>query len=67
MSSENSPEGRLPAAERERLVATLEAAPVSFAMVFGSAGRGELTDRSDLDIAVEFDGLRSSDDGYSDV
>lgn len=67
MSAEDSSEGSLPAAERERLVTTLEDAPVSFAMVFGSAGRGEMTERSDIDIAVEFDGLRSSDDGYSDV
>ena len=68
MSVEDSSDGSLSAAERERVVAALEEAPVSFAVLFGSAGRGEMTEESDLDIAVEFDGLRSSDGGdYNDV
>jgi len=50
-----------------RLRETLARHPVSFAMVFGSAARGDSTERSDLDIAVEFSSLRPDDDGYSEA
>ncbi len=52
---------------RRTLRSVLDGHPVSFAMVFGSAARGSMDDRSDVDVAVEFDDHRPGDDGYSDV
>lgn len=52
---------------RRTLRSVLDEHPVSFAMVFGSAARGSMDDRSDVDVAVEFDDHRPGDDGYSDV
>lgn len=45
----------------------LEEHSVSFAMVFGSATGGGYTEDSDLDVATEFDGMRPTDEGYSDA
>lgn len=45
----------------------LRSHPVSFAMIFGSVARGTTTDTSDVDLAVEFDSLRPTDEGYSDA
>ena len=40
--------------------------PITFALLFGSAARGEAAETSDVDLAVEFaDHVR--DDGYSDA
>ncbi len=41
--------------------------PVSFAMLFGSSARGTMDDRSDVDLALEFDTHRPDDDGYSEL
>ena len=67
MSRDDRPEARFDEAVRERLERVLTEHPVSFAMLFGSAGRGTMSNTSDLDIAVEFESLRPSDDGYSQV
>ena len=45
----------------------LEVKPVSFAMIFGSIARNNAAERSDIDIAVEFETIRPGEDGYSDV
>jgi predicted nucleotidyltransferase len=52
---------------QERLQDVLATHPVSFAMVFGSVVRGEASDANDVDLAVEFDRYRPTDDGYSEV
>ena len=65
MSRDNRPEMGLDGAVRERLERVLAEHPISFAMLFGSAGRGTMSDTSDLDLAVQFESLRPSDDGYS--
>ena len=67
MSHDDRPETRLDDAVRERLERALAEHPVSFAMLFGSAGRGTMSDTSDLELAVEFESLRPSDDGYGQV
>ncbi|WP_276255248.1 type VII toxin-antitoxin system MntA family adenylyltransferase antitoxin [Halomontanus rarus] len=41
--------------------------PVRLAILFGSRSRDSSTDRSDVDLAVEFDGIRPDDAEYSDV
>ena len=51
----------------DTVVAVLEEKPVSFAMVFGSIARNDAAERSDIDIAVEFETIRPGDEGYSDV
>lgn len=51
----------------ERLANVLADHPVSFAMVFGSAVKAGLNDDGDIDLAVEFDDIRPTDDGYSDT
>lgn len=54
--------------EVERRVRTvLSGHPVSFAMLFGSASTGSSGTDSDIDIAIEFEAVRPSDEGYSDV
>lgn len=45
----------------------LEGKPVSFAMLFGSVATDDAKERSDIDLAVEFETVRPGDDGYSDV
>ncbi|ESP86806.1 type VII toxin-antitoxin system MntA family adenylyltransferase antitoxin [Candidatus Halobonum tyrrellensis] len=67
MSRDERPETRLDDAVREQLERVLAEHPVSFAMLFGSAGRETLSDTSALDLAVEFESLRPTDDGYSQV
>ena len=46
---------------------TLASAPVRLAILFGSAATGRTHPRSDIDIAIELDGLRPGDPGYNDV
>lgn len=41
--------------------------PVRLALLFGSHARGTASGRSDVDLAVEFDGLQSGDCGYNDA
>ena len=65
MSRDDRPEARIDEATRKRLKRVLGEHPVSFAMLFGSAGCGTMSDTSDLDLAVEFTSLRPSDNGYS--
>lgn len=50
----------------ERVADVLDGHPVEFAMLFGSAARGDGADRGDVDLAVEFtdDAVES---GYSDA
>ena len=45
----------------------LERHSVSFAMLFGSTVHRSHTADTDIDLAVEFDGMRPADDGYSDA
>jgi predicted nucleotidyltransferase len=52
---------------RADLQGVLSAHPVSFAMLFGSAARESIAAAEDIDLAVEFETHRPSDDGYSDV
>jgi len=52
---------------RAELQRVLSAHPVSFAMLFGSAARESVAAADDIDLAVEFETHRPSDDGYSDV
>lgn len=47
--------------------ASLPNITISFTMRFGSAGCGTMTDTSDHDLAVEFELLRPSDDGSSQM
>lgn len=49
-----------------RVADVLDGHPVVFAMLFGSAARGEGTDRGDVDIAVEF-ADEAVERGYSDA
>lgn len=48
---------------RERL----EDQPVRLAVLFGSHATGETHTHSDVDLAIELDGLRPGDDGYNDA
>ena len=50
----------------DRLASVCSRHPVTFAMLFGSAARGEESARSDLDLAVEFE-ERVREDGYSEA
>ena len=52
---------------RAEIQRVLSAHPVSFAMLFGSAVRESIAAADDIDLAVEFETHRPSDDGYSDV
>jgi predicted nucleotidyltransferase len=52
---------------REQLVAVLDDHPVRVGFLFGSRARGEFHERSDVDVAVVFDGLEPGDPGYNDV
>ncbi|MWV41021.1 nucleotidyltransferase domain-containing protein [Natrialba sp. INN-245] len=51
----------------ETLRSVLAENAVSFALLFGSGARGSMADRSDLDVAIEFDDRRPGDDGYSEA
>lgn len=59
--------GSEPNEDITRLQGVLSRYSLSFAMVFGSAARSEMTDESDIDLAVAFENVRPEDDGYSDV
>ena len=65
--ADSDPTGGVADPVRGTLRSVLEGHPVSFAMVFGSAARGAMDDRSDIDVAVEFADHRPGGDGYSDV
>jgi predicted nucleotidyltransferase len=52
---------------RAEIQRVLSAHPVSFAMLFGSATSKSIAAADDIDLAVEFETHRPSDDGYSDV
>ena len=52
---------------RAELQRVLAAHPVSFAMLFGSAVENPIAAAGDIDLAVEFETHRPSDDGYSEV
>lgn len=58
------PEERLPL---DALGDVFERAPVRLAVCFGSQATGDTHAHSDIDIAVEFAGLRPGDDGYNDA
>lgn len=45
----------------------LSAAPVRLAILFGSAATGRTHPRSDVDIAIELEGLRPGQAGYNDA
>ena len=51
----------------DALRSTLEAHPVRLAILFGSRARGDTHSRSDVDIVVEFDGLRPGDEGFNEA
>lgn len=55
---------RLPVA---RLQTQFEHAPVRTAICFGSQTHGETHSSSDIDFAVEFDGIQPSDERYNEV
>ncbi len=52
---------------RETVRAVLADYPVEVGILFGSHGRGEAREQSDIDIAVTFDGLEPGDSGYNDA
>lgn len=51
----------------EALQQVLQEHPVQLAILFGSHATGESHSRSDIDIAVEFDTVRSSDPAYNEA
>jgi predicted nucleotidyltransferase len=51
----------------ERLRTTLEAHPVTVAILFGSHTTDRSHPDSDIDLAIELDGLRPGDAGYNDA
>jgi predicted nucleotidyltransferase len=51
----------------EGVEAVLSRHPVRFALVFGSVARDTANERSDIDVAIEFERLRPGDTGYSDA
>ena len=51
----------------DALRSTLEGHPVRLAILFGSRARGDTHSRSDVDIVVEFDGLRPGDERYNEA
>lgn len=50
----------IPDVDTDTVVAVLESTPVTLAVLYGSRARGTATERSDIDIAVEFDEALSS-------
>lgn len=53
-----------PELDIDGIIGILESAPVRLAILFGSHATGGTHPRSDVDIAVEFEGLRPGDEGY---
>ena len=51
----------------DALTKRLEDEPLRLAILFGSHARGNTHASSDVDIAVELDGLRPGDDSYNDA
>jgi predicted nucleotidyltransferase len=51
----------------QRLRSTLERYPVRLAILFGSQASEKTHSKSDIDIAVELDGLRPGDEGFNDT
>lgn len=51
----------------ERLRTTLEAHPVTVAILFGPHATDRSHSGSDIDLAIELDGLRPGDTGYNEV
>lgn len=51
----------------ERLRTTLEEHPVTVAILFGSHATDRSHSGSDIDLAIELDGLRPGDAGYNEV
>lgn len=49
------------------LRSALEEHPVRLAICFGSQVSGDRHERSDVDLAIEFDGIRPGDPQYNDV
>lgn len=64
MVDESNPEGEFPI---ERVRSTLEEHPVRLAILFGSHATGRTHRDSDVDIAVELDGLQPGDDGFNEA
>lgn len=54
------PEVDIPTVDIDAIQRALATAPVSAAVLYGSHARREVTDRSDVDIAVEFDASLST-------
>lgn len=50
-----------------RLRSTLEEYPVRLAILFGSHATGESHSKSDVDVAVELEGLRPGDEGFNET
>lgn len=51
----------------DAIVGVLEAHPVRIGILFGSRAGGTTHSRSDVDVAVELDGLRPGDEGYNEA
>lgn len=51
----------------DEIRSTLEAHPVRLAILFGSRARGDPHARSDVDVAVELDGLQPGDEAFNDA
>lgn len=51
----------------ETVSAVLAEHPVSVGILFGSRARGDAHERSDVDVAVAFDGLEPGEPGYNDA
>lgn len=63
--SDQEARDEVPADLRSVIREILDHHPVRFAILFGSAGRDAVDERSDVDIAVEFESLRPGDEGYN--
>ena len=51
----------------EDLQEVFEREPVRLVLCFGSQASGRVHDHSDVDLAIELDGLQPGDEGYNDV
>lgn len=51
----------------EAIRSTLEAHPVRLAVLFGSHARGDSHARSDIDLAVEFEGIRPGQPAFNEA
>lgn len=56
-----------PASVTDTVRSVLDSNPVSVGFLFGSHAREATHDRSDVDVAVVFDGVESGDPEYADV